>query len=173
MDEKIAVFGSGSAKQGEPLWQLAYDCGHCLAQAGFTVVNGGYGGTMLASACGAAEAGGKVIGVTCSKWKSRPNQYITEEILTNNLDERLETLINTAGAYIVLPGATGTLLELAKVWEFKNKGFLNRQKKIIILANFWKPLVEMMKSQDCNSDDCLSQAGTPEDALRILKDEFI
>lgn len=172
MDKKIGVFGSGSAKQGEALWQLAYDCGECLAKAGYTVVNGGYGGTMLASACGAAKAGGKVIGVTCSKWKSRPNEYITEEIVTNDLDERLDTLINTAGAYIALPGSTGTLLELAKVWEFKNKGFLNRGKKIIILADFWKPLVEMMKSQDNKSDDSLSQAETLEDALRILKDEF-
>ncbi|MHC4207576.1 MAG: LOG family protein, partial [Planctomycetota bacterium] len=106
---------------------------------------GGYGGTMLAAAKGAAEASGEIIGVTCSAFKSsKANNYVTREIVTGSLDERLDTLVNLGRAYIVLPGGTGTLLELAKVWELKNKGFLNMDKPIILLGGFWKPLVELI-----------------------------
>ena len=125
----ISIFGTGKTKEGDHAFRIAEETGSLLAQAGFTIANGGYRGTMTAAAKGASEAGGEIIGVTCSAFKnSMPNQYITREIVTNSLDERLDTLIELGQAYLVLPGGTGTLLELAKVWELKNKGFLKKKK---------------------------------------------
>jgi predicted Rossmann-fold nucleotide-binding protein len=49
---------------------------------------------------------------------------------------------------VVLPGGTGTLLELAKVWELKNKGFLEERKPIILAGAFWEPLVELIEADD-------------------------
>ncbi|MHC4439525.1 MAG: LOG family protein, partial [Planctomycetota bacterium] len=146
MDDKIVtIFGTSRAGTGDAIFTMAMETGRTLAEAGFTVANGGYGGTMLAAAKGAAEASGEIIGVTCSAFKSsKANNYVTREIVTGSLDERLDTLVNLGRAYIVLPGGTGTLLELAKVWELKNKGFLNMDKPIILLGGFWKPLVELI-----------------------------
>ncbi|MHC4174601.1 MAG: LOG family protein, partial [Planctomycetota bacterium] len=125
MNEKtITIFGTSRAGPGDSAYTLAYETGKLLAEAGFTIANGGYGGTMLAAANGAAEAGGTIIGVTCSAFKNnKANEYITREIMTGSLDERLDMLIKLGQGYVVLPGGTGTLLELAKVWELKNKGF--------------------------------------------------
>jgi len=122
MNEKtITVFGTAKAKPGDYAYELAYSVGKMLAQEGFTIANGGYGGTMLAAAKGASEAGGKTIGVTCSAFKqSKPNEYISREIVADSIKERLNTLIKLGQAYVVLPGGTGTLLELALVWELKN-----------------------------------------------------
>ena len=93
---------------GDAIFEMAEEIGNLLAQAGFTIANGGYGGTMTAAAKGASEAGGEIIGVTCSAFKnSKPNKYITREIVTESLDERLDTLIKLGQAYIVLPGGTG------------------------------------------------------------------
>ena len=106
------------------VYELAYSVGKLLAQAGFGIANGGYAGVMEASAAGAAKAGGLVTGVTCRAFKSAmANEYITKEIVTETLDQRIDTLIKAGDAFVVLPGGTGTLLELAKVWELKNKGF--------------------------------------------------
>ncbi|MHC4488911.1 MAG: SLOG cluster 4 domain-containing protein [Planctomycetota bacterium] len=82
MNEKtITIFGTSRAGPGEPAYVLAYEAGKLLAGAGFTIANGGYGGTMLAAAKGAAEAGGTIIGVTCSAFKnSKANEYITREV---------------------------------------------------------------------------------------------
>ncbi len=122
MPEKIVtIFGTSKAKLADPAFALALEMGRLLARAGFTVANGGYGGTMLAAAKGAAEAGGQVIGVTCSAFRSsKANEYVTREIVTDSLDKRLDKLIELGQAYVALPGGTGTLLELAKVWELKN-----------------------------------------------------
>jgi uncharacterized protein (TIGR00730 family) len=145
--------------------------GRLLAQAGFTIANGGYGGTMLAAAKGAAEAGGEVIGVTCSAFKSsKANEYITREIVTGSLDERLDTLTELGRAYVVLPGGTGTLLELAKVWELKNKGFLNADKPVILVGGFWRPLVELVSKDDPESSRYLELADEPEQAVELIID---
>jgi len=71
----ITIFGTSKAGESDSAYILAYETGRLLAQAGLTVANGGYGGTMLAAAKGASEAGGEVIGVTCTAFKnSRPNK---------------------------------------------------------------------------------------------------
>ena len=54
----ISVFGTGRAREGDGVYDLAEQLGRALAEAGFIVANGGYGGTMQAGAKGAAEAGG-------------------------------------------------------------------------------------------------------------------
>ncbi|MHC4913317.1 MAG: LOG family protein [Planctomycetota bacterium] len=171
MSEKtITIFGTGKAKLGDTAYALAYSAGKLLAQAGFTIANGGYGGTMLAAAKAASEAGGEIIGVTCSAFKQgTANEYVTREIVTNSLDERLDKLIELAQAYIVLPGGTGTLLELAKVWELKNKGFLPPDKPIILVGRFWKPLVDLVATDDPDTARCIHQADDPQQLPDILK----
>lgn len=174
MDKKIiTIFGTGRAKPGDSVYELAEQIGRLLAQAGFVIANGGYGGTMTAAAIGAAEAGGEIIGVTCSAFKnSKANQYITREIVTKSLDERLDTLIKLGLAYIVLPGGTGTLLELAKVWELKNKGFLEVDKPIILVGGFWTPLVEVLSFDDPDSSRHVMPADEPKQAVRMMTDYF-
>ena len=165
MSEKtITIFGTSKAEIGDTAYALAYTAGKVLAQAGFTIANGGYGGTMLAAAKAASEAGGQIIAVTCSAFK----QDITREIVTNSLEERLDTLIKLGQAYVVLPGGTGTLLELAKVWELKNKGFLTADKPIILVGRFWEPLLDLVTTEDPDTARCIHQADDPQQLPDIL-----
>lgn len=166
----ITIFGTSKTDTGSPVYELAYQLGKLLAKAGFTIANGGYDGTMLAAAKAAFEASGKTIGVTCSAFgKSKANKYITREIITESLAERLKTLVEIGQGYIVLPGGTGTLLELAKVWELENKGFLQAEKPIIIVGSFWKPLLELITGEDSKSKRFIVQANEPEQVIDILK----
>jgi len=172
MSEKIiTIFGTGRAKPGDATYTLACKVGKILAKAGFTIANGGYDGTMLAAAKGAAEAGGQIIGVTCSAFKgSKANEYISREIVTNSLDERLDTLLKLGQAYVVLPGGTGTLLELAKVWELKNKGFLNADKPIILVGGFWQPLLDLIAADDPDSSRHIKHVDDPEQVVELIID---
>ena len=155
---------------GDGVFEMAESLGRLLAQNGFTLANGCYGGTMLAAAKGAAAAGGCVIGVTCTAFKrSRANEYVSEEISTDCLTERLAKLIELGDAYIVLPGGTGTLLELADVWEHKNKGFAGTEKPIILIGTFWGPLVSIMAEADPDSTRHIICADTAEEAVDQLK----
>ena len=140
----VTVFGSADPKPGEDEFAMALAVGRQLAELGYVVANGGYGGTMAASAQGAVEAGGRVIGVTCSIWKRRANAFITREIRTSSLTERLAALIELGRCgYVCLPGATGTLLELAAVWEQLFKGLMPHR-PLVCVGGFWQPLVDLM-----------------------------
>lgn len=168
----VSVFGTGRAREGEPAYVLAEQVGRALAQAGFIVANGGYGGTMRAGAKGAAEAGGTVVGVTCSAFGSTANEYVTREVRTDSLEERLKNLIKAGDAYVVLPGGTGTLLELAAVWELKNKGFLDRGKPIILVGEFWKPLIDLVAADDPRCVESVFLAEGPEQAVQHIRKSF-
>lgn len=167
-EKTITIFGTGRAKPADVAYNLAYKLGKLLAESGFSIANGGYGGTMLAAAKGAAEVGGKTIGVTCSRFAGVSNAYISREIVTDSLDERLDTLIRLGQGYVVLPGGTGTLLELAKVWELKNKGFLEEHKPIILVGEYWKPLIDLIAIDDPESSRYIHQVDKPEQVLELI-----
>lgn len=88
----VAIFGTSKALPGDSVFDQAAALGRALAENGYRIANGGYGGVMLASAKGARGAGGHVIGVTCEAFKrSGANEYVTEEIRTPVLELRAKT----------------------------------------------------------------------------------
>ena len=151
---KVCVFGSyksfGKEKRDEVV-----KLGRMLGENGFDVISGGFGGTMEDVSKGVKDAGGKTIGVTYYKWQDiehkNPNKYIDEEIRTNDIFERIDVMMKNADAFIVLPGGTGTLLELAACLEHINKG-LSKPKPIIALGNFWKPIAKILSKENLLSD---------------------
>ena len=164
----VAVFGSGVCDTSDPLWQMAYQTGEYIAEAGFTLVNGGYGGTMEATAMGAAQHGGEVIGVTCTAFGSGvANRFVSRVIETDSLMQRLTTLVELADAYIVLPGSTGTMLELACVWEHSRKAISGRA-TVVLLGDYWKPMLDFVKLGDADADRSLVTAKTASQAVKII-----
>lgn len=163
----ISVFGASNPEAGSAEYALAQNVGCVLAELGYVIANGGYGGTMEASAKGAKQAGGRTIGVTCSVWPREANEYIDEVVATSQYEERLGKLIDLGQAgYVALPGATGTLVELAWVWEHACKGWWERW--IALVGDFWKPLVDMMVSQRRRSDQYVRLVSKAEE----LRDVF-
>ncbi len=172
----ISVFGSAYPTEGTPAYENARMIGEIIADEGWTVCNGGYGGIMEASARGAVEAGGKAIGITSEYYNSTANRFISEEIRTKNVVERLLRLIELAQGYIVLPGGTGTLAELATVWEYINKGVIT-PRPVVIDKEFWQPVVETIKNalieegkRDRTSH--IQMFDTPEEAVELLRERL-
>ena len=144
----VTVFGSSQPPPLSPAYETAYELGRRIAEAGWTLCNGGYGGTMEASAKGAVDAGGHTIGVTCSVFgRGGPNSHIRQEVPTFDLLTRLNTLVRLGNAYVVLPGGTGTLLELALVWELFNKSLLRRVAPIVLLGDHWTPVFTLIRRE--------------------------
>ena len=179
---RIAVFGNGKVPVGSPEYRMAYELGLLLGKAGFAHVSGGYGGTMEAGAKGAREAGGKTIGITVTGW-GPPNPYISENIPMPDLFARIGKLMELGDGYVVLPGATGTLIEMSMAWERAQKG-LDRMKPILLFGDFWLPVIQLVKSQlphpslihqgdeKCLFGDYLWLADSPSQAIELLKKIF-
>jgi hypothetical protein len=142
----ITIFGSSRQRENDPEYQQAYELGKALAREGYAVCNGGFGGTMAASARGAVECGGKTIGVTVNHFGNGPNEWIQEEIKMPDLPSRILKMMELGSAFIVLPGTTGTFLEFAFVWEYVNKQ-LFPQKPIIAYGSFWDPILSHMNKR--------------------------
>jgi uncharacterized protein (TIGR00730 family) len=118
---RVTIFGGATPQENGTSYTDAFRLGKKLAEAGHTVLTGGYIGTMEAASRGAAEAGGHVIGVTCQEvetWrKVQPNAWVMEERRFFSLHERLLALIDGCDAAIALPGGIGTMVEISMMWN--------------------------------------------------------
>ena len=113
-----AVYGSSTVREDDPAFAMTRELGHALARRGIAVMTGGYGGAMAAASLGAHEAGGHVIGVTVDLFEARggANPWVVERVHTPTLYARLAHLLETADAFVAVPGSIGTLNEVFLTW---------------------------------------------------------
>jgi uncharacterized protein (TIGR00725 family) len=143
----VTIFGGAQPKPGEPAYEEALLLGHLLAQAGYTVLTGGYIGTMEAVSRGAAEAGGHVIGITCEEieaWRSvRPNPWVKEEWRFPTLRQRLFALMEKSQATMALSGGAGTLAEISMLW---NHLIINAlpPRPLVLIGPAWQTIFDQL-----------------------------
>lgn len=181
MEEKIVtVFGSSRPKAGDDDYEEARALGKALAGRGFAVCSGGYGGVMEAVARGAKDAGGKTYGVTAEFFGRRANEWIDLEVRKKNWEERLFELIRLGDGFVACKGGTGTLVELAVVWEMLNKSVMSA-KPFAVLGDFWQPILDRVREVEQGArgatgsrvwgeanGNLVHSAATPEEAARYL-----
>ncbi len=175
----VTVFGSSRPRPDDAQYASARALGAAIAEKGWVVCSGGYAGVMEAVSRGAKEAGGRTLAVTARSFSSRANPWIDEEIRVDTWQERLFELIARGHGYVTCPGGTGTLVELAVVWEMLNKGAM-RKKPMIVLGEFWQPVIECVREIETErdsrwgerSDQLIYAAGTPADAAEFLSAKF-
>ncbi|MCK9432475.1 MAG: LOG family protein [Candidatus Omnitrophica bacterium] len=181
--KKVCVFGSYKSLGKSRNYDVVR-LGRLLAESGFTVVSGGFGGTMEDVSRGAKSAGGRTIGITCYAWDKplykKANKFIDREIVAGSLLERVGLMLKQSDAFIVLPGGTGTLLELSAVLEHINKALVS-PKPVIMLGNFWRPVLTTLGKEKIFSARARKQcealycsqlvvfAGTPDECIKRLK----
>ncbi len=145
MAYRITVFGGSQPKPGEPVYEDALHLGQLIAQAGYTLLTGGYIGTMEALSCGAAEAGGHVIGVTCDQieaWRPvKANSWVTEDWHYGTLQERIFALIENCDAALALPGGVGTLAEIMLTWNMLLTHILP-PRPLILIGSGWQATID-------------------------------
>jgi uncharacterized protein (TIGR00730 family) len=156
----VTVFGSSRPREGDAHYAQALALGAALASKGFTVCSGGYGGVMEAASRGAKEAGGRTLGVTAQFFKSRANRWIDREVRVKTWRDRLFELIKRGGGFVACPGGTGTLVELAVVWEMLNKGAMAR-KPVVVLGNFWQPVIERVREIETGHPSLWGESAEP------------
>jgi uncharacterized protein (TIGR00725 family) len=172
----VTVFGSSRPREGNADYEEARVLGRALAKHGFAVCSGGYGGVMEAVSRGAKEAGGRTYGVTAEFFKSsKPNPWIDVEVHKQTWEERLFELIRMAQGFVACKGGTGTLVELAMVWEMLNKSVMIG-KPFAVLGDFWTPILERVREVELGHPAPWGEAngrlvyiaGTPGDAANYL-----
>ncbi len=176
MSKVISIFGNSQPKEGSEEYSVAYNLGKELARSGYRICNGGYGGIMTASAKGAKEAGGSTVGVTSDFYKTAANPWVDKEIKLPTPMDRLFMLVELGDAYVILKGGTGTLLELACVWEFMNKSVIAK-KPAIVIGDFWSEVVKTVRQQlveegQTDGSRLIRHVDSVQECIRTLRDEL-
>jgi uncharacterized protein (TIGR00725 family) len=105
---------------------------------------------MEAVSRGAKEAGGKTYGVTADFFARKANPWIDVEVRKKSWEERLFELIHLADGFVACKGGTGTLVELAVVWEMLNKSVM-KAKPFAVLGDFWQPILDRVREVEQES----------------------
>jgi hypothetical protein len=141
----VTVFGGSQPKVGDPNYLEAYQLGKLLGELKWSVLTGGYIGTMEAVSRGASEAGGHVVGVTCEeieRWRPvHPNQWVAEERRFPTLRERLLALIDHCDAALALPGGVGTMTEIMMTWNQLLTSAI-QPKPLIVIGKGWETVLQ-------------------------------
>ena len=108
----IGVMGGGEADAAAT--DLAYRMGVLIASEGWVLLNGGRAsGVMDASARGAREAGGLVVGVLPDCDTSQASAHLDVPIVTDLGYGRNYVNVLSSRVVVALPGRAGTLSEIA------------------------------------------------------------
>jgi uncharacterized protein (TIGR00725 family) len=111
-NRQVTVIGSSRLEAGSELEALAEGVGRRLAQAGVTLVCGAGSGVMEAAARGAAEAGGRVIGIVQGESIAAANPYCTEVVASGIGHARNLAVVASGEVVIAVGGEWGTLSEI-------------------------------------------------------------
>lgn len=170
----IAVFGASSSEPGDGLYEQGMACGRQLAESGYAVVTGGYGGVMEAVSRGAHEVGGRVLGVTAPEVfpdRDGANPFVSEESQAAHLMERIHELTDVSSGSITLPGSLGTLAELSLAW---NLAYVTRfsgaiPKPIVVVGERWASVVEFLGEKIGADTDLITTVPHVEAAVEAIR----
>jgi uncharacterized protein (TIGR00730 family) len=123
----------------------------------FVICSGGGPGIMEAANLGAAEAGGKSIGLSIQlPHEQRPNDYISPELsfMFHYFFMRKLWFAQLAKALIVFPGGYGTMDELWEMLTLMQTGKLQRRNLILIYGRkYWDRVLDWKHMLRCGTID--------------------
>ncbi|MGV9007195.1 MAG: TIGR00730 family Rossman fold protein [Brevundimonas sp.] len=153
------AFGAATAAQG---WRLVY--------------GGGGVGLMGASARGAHEAGGRVVGIMPAFLRSRERLYDeVETVIVTSMHERKTLMYDQSDAFVVAPGGVGTLEEVVELLSWKRLDLHSKPVIFLNINGFWETFFALMRhsvDEGMTPPSFLEAwvvCGTVEDAISALQ----
>ena len=142
----VSIFGSSRTKPGDPYYQKAELLARLLAEKGFSVITGGGPGVMEAANKGAAESGGRSVGMNIRlPFEQKPNPYANISIDYKYFFTRKVMFVKYAMAYVVLPGGFGTMDELFEALTLIQTKRIKSFPVILMGSEYWKGLFDWLR----------------------------
>ena len=144
----ITVYLGANEGNDPNLRRAVTQLGEWIGQSGNTLIYGGSkSGLMGAAADSVLNAGGKVIGVEPQFFIESEFQHdgLTELIVTKDMSERKNKMIELGDAFIAFPGGTGTLEEITEIMSKVSLKQLDAPCILYNLDGYYDSLKELLE----------------------------
>ncbi|MBN1103980.1 MAG: TIGR00730 family Rossman fold protein [Deltaproteobacteria bacterium] len=173
----VTLFGSARCLPGSAPYAAAEKAARLLVQNGFNVISGGGPGVMEAANKGAAEAGGKSVGLHIHlPNEQEANPYANVRLDFKYFFIRKVMFVKYAVAYLILPGGFGTLDELFEAITLIQTERIRSFPVVLLPSDYWKGLMDwirntLLKEKSISESDLemFSIVDTPEEAVNIVR----
>lgn len=173
----VTIFGSARSHPRSYEYKMTETIAGSLAKHGFNIVSGGGPGIMEAANKGAAQAGGKSVGLHIHLPKEqKPNKYANVRLDFKYFFIRKVMFVKYAVAYIIMPGGFGTLDELFEALTLIQTKRIRSFPVVMMDSDYWKGLIDwiketMMKEKKISATDLniFELVDDPEEAVNIIK----
>jgi uncharacterized protein (TIGR00730 family) len=173
----LSIFGSARTKPGEPYYELTVKTAKLLAKEGFGVITGGGPGIMEAANKGAAEGGGKSVGLNIElPFEQHANEFVDKDrnLHFDYFFVRKVMFTKYSQAFIMMPGGFGTLDEFFEVATLVQTRKMLQVPLVLIGKDYWHGLLEWLKKTvqqkekyiSAEDFDLLKLVDTPEEAVQ-------
>ena len=177
----VSIFGSTRVRPGDEVYQQAEQIGRLLAQNKFSVITGGGPGVMEAANKGAAEAGGKSIGLNIElPFEQKPNSYANLPLSFRYFFVRKVMFVKYAMAFIILPGGFGTMDELMESVTLIQTRRIKPFPVILVGTEYWKGFLSWVKDVVLKEGkispedmDIFHLIDEPEEVVKTIKKKVI
>ena len=177
----VTLFGSARVARRSPIYRTTEKLARLLAENEFNVISGGGPGVMEAANKGAAEGGGKSVGLNIQlPREQKPNRYANIRLDFKYFFIRKVMFVKYAVAYVIMPGGFGTLDELFEALTLIQTKRIRSFPVILMDSRYWKGLLEWIKNTLLQSKfisasdlDIFHLVDKPEEAVRIIKRRVI
>ena len=173
----VSIFGSARVKPDDPVYKKTEMLAALFAKNNFAVITGGGGGIMEAANKGAAEAGGKSVGLNIVlPFEQKPNKYSNLRLEFKYFFIRKVMFVKYAHAYVIMPGGFGTLDELFEAVALVQTHRIKPLPVILVGSEYWGGLKKWIKSRLLEASmvssrdmDILKVIDDPEEVVDTVK----
>jgi uncharacterized protein (TIGR00730 family) len=177
----VTIFGSSRSHPNSVNYKTTQTVARLLVESGFNVISGGGPGVMEAANKGAAEAGGKSVGLHIHlPNEQQANKYANVRLDFKYFFIRKVMFVKYAVAYVIMPGGFGTLDELFEALTLIQTKRIKSFPVILIDSQYWQGLIDwingtLIKEKAISESDLdiMTVVDTPEEAVRIIKRRVI
>ncbi len=176
--KSLTIYCSASQKIDKKFFKLARETGEIISNYKFKVVYGGGNvGLMGEIANTLIKLNKDIIGIIPKFLinKEKLNLKLKNLRVVNNMTKRKELLFKLGDAFLILPGGTGTLEEVAEVLSWKILKLHNKPIIFLNFENYWSPLLKqfekMIKNEfgNKNLQNQYQVIKKPKELKKILK----
>src|SRR5208282_3140625 len=144
----VTIFGSARTKTNDKYYRAAVEIAKGLARHNLAVITGGGPGIMEAANKGAAQGGGKSVGLNIElPHEQNGNRYANVPIHFHYFFARKVSFVKYSLGFVFMPGGFGTLDEFYEVLTLVQTHRIPQFPLILFGSEHWKGLLAWMKSR--------------------------